>query len=50
MYATNLMSAFSRTKKYLHTILGYNCVRKLLTLDVFSAFIVSKRMHAIAQN
>ena len=45
-----LVSAFLRTKKYLYTLHSNNCVRKLLTVDVFAAFIVSKRMHAIAQN
>jgi len=34
-------------KEILYTIHGNNCVRKLLTVDVFAAFIVSKRMHAI---
>ena len=29
-----------------YTIHGNNCVRKLLSVDVFAAFIVSKRMHA----
>jgi len=51
MYATMHLRHLSRErKKYLYTIHGNNCVTKLLTVDMFAAFIVSKRMHAIAQN
>ena len=52
MYATTCVSYLENEKKYLYTtcIHGNNCVRKLLTVDVFAAFIVSKQMHAIAQN
>jgi len=41
-----LVSAFSRTKKilvhYTVGLHGNNYVRKLLTVDMFAAFIVSK--------
>ena len=50
MYATTCVSFLDNEKKYLYTVHNNNCVRKLLTVNVFAAFIVSKRMHAIAQN
>jgi len=51
MYATTCVS-FLENEKNTYTILGNgnNCVRKLLTVDMFAVYIVSKRMHAIAQN
>jgi len=42
MYATTCVSFLENEKKYLYTIHGNNCVRKLLTVDMFAAFIVSK--------
>ena len=47
MYATTCVSFLENDKILVHS---NNCVRKLLTVDVLAAFIVSKRMHAIAPN
>jgi len=49
MYATTCVS-FLENEKNTCTLYTVTIVRKLLTVDVLAAFIVSKRMHAIAQN
>jgi len=51
MYATTCVSFLGNEKILVdYTAHSNNCVTELLTVDVFAAFIVSKRMHAIAQN